>query len=221
MSANSPVHRCPWAEETELYHRHHDEEWGVPQHDGRALWEHLVLDGFQAGLSWLIVLRKREDFRSAFEDFEPEKVARYGPRDVARLLADARIIRSKAKIAAAIANARAYIAMRDAGQDFADFAWEFVGGRPIQNAWKSQGSVPSQTPLSGEVSKTLKGRGFKFVGPVTVYAWMQAVGLVNDHLIGCFRYPEVAALGKQRHKSGAHAASGVHRAPPHARGYGR
>jgi DNA-3-methyladenine glycosylase I len=186
--------RCVWPGNDPLYVNHHDWEWGVPVHDGRALWEHLVLDGFQAGLSWLTVLRKRENFRKAFSDFDPARVARFGERDVARLLQDASIIRSKTKITSAIGNARAYLAMLDAGEDFSDWCWDFTEGRPIQNRWKAQQDVPAVTPLANKVSSALKDKGFKFVGPTKAYAWMQAVGLVNDHVVSCFRHAEVATL---------------------------
>jgi DNA-3-methyladenine glycosylase I len=179
-----------------LYEGYHDTEWGAPEYDSRALWEKLVLDGFQAGLAWITILRKREAFRAAFDDFDPEKVARYGEADRARLMADAGIIRSNAKIDAAIASARIYLEMRDKGEDFADFCWSFVDGRPVQNAWAEFGQVPAQTPLAVEMSKALKAKGFKFVGPVIVYAWMQAVGLVNDHLTCCFRHEQVKGLAR-------------------------
>jgi DNA-3-methyladenine glycosylase I len=162
---------------------YHDEEWGVPEYDDRALWEKLMLDGFQAGLSWAIILRKREALRKAFRNFDPEKVARFGERDVARLLEDSGIIRSRAKIEATIGGARAYLKMKAEGQDFSRFVWTMAGGKPIQNT----GPVPASTALSEEISKALKKRGFKFVGPVIVYAWMQAVGIVNDHSAECFR----------------------------------
>jgi DNA-3-methyladenine glycosylase I len=155
----------------------------VPERDGRKLWEVLMLEGFQAGLSWTIILRKREAFRRAFKSFDPELVARFGEADVARLLEDPGIVRSRAKIEATIAGARIYIAMQAAGDDFSTFVWDIAGGKPIQNA----GHVPASTPLSEELSKVLKKRGFKFVGPVIVYAWMQATGIVNDHAAGCFR----------------------------------
>ena len=174
-----------------LYEGYHDTEWGVPEYDSRALWEKLVLDGFQAGLAWITILRKREAFRAAFDNFDPEKVAGYGDADRARLMADAGIIRSNAKIDAAIAGARIFLDMRDRGEDFSDFCWSFTGGRPVQNRWTAVGQVPAQTDLAVEVSKALKARGFKFVGPVIVYAWMQAVGIVNDHAIGCFRRARV------------------------------
>ena len=175
--------RCAWAEGDPLMRAYHDEEWGVPEYDSRALWEKLMLDGFQAGLSWSIILRKREAFRKAFKNFKPEEVARFGEADVARLLEDAGIVRSRAKIEATIGGARAYLAMQAAGEDFSEFVWKMAGGKPIQN----RGDVPSKTPLSEEFSKALKKRGFKFVGPVIVYAWMQAVGIVNDHAADCFR----------------------------------
>jgi DNA-3-methyladenine glycosylase I len=162
---------------------YHDEEWGVPEYDGRALWEKLMLDGFQAGLSWSIVLRKRDAFRKAFKNFDPKKVARFEERDVARLLEDPGIIRSRAKIEATIGGARAWLKMKDSGEDFSTFVWTMAGGEPIQNT----GPVPASTVLSEAMSKALKVRGFKFVGPVIVYAWMQAVGIVNDHSPECFR----------------------------------
>ncbi len=183
--------RCAWAGVDPLYRAYHDQEWGVPERDSRLLWEHLILDGFQAGLAWITVLRKRDRFRAAFAGFEPERIARYASPDIERLLADPGIIRSRAKIEATIGNARAYLAMRDAGETFSEFAWSFTGGVPIQNTWTGQGDVPAETPMAREASKALKARGFKFVGPVIVYAWMQAAGLVNDHLVGCFRHAEV------------------------------
>ena len=176
-----------------LYEAYHDTEWGVPEYDARALWEKLVLDGFQAGLSWITILRKREAFRAAFDGFDPEKVARYGEAERARLMADPGIVRSGGKIEAAIQGAQIFLEMREAGEDFSEFCWSFTGGKPIQNAW-SAGQVPTQTPLAVEVSKALKAKGFKFVGPVIVYAWMQAVGLVNDHLTCCFRHDTIRKL---------------------------
>ena len=178
-----------------LYEAYHDTEWGVPEYDSRALWEKLVLDGFQAGLSWITILRKRDAFRAAFDNFDPEKVAAYGAADRARLMADAGIIRSNAKIDAAIAGARIYLDMRDCGEDFSAFCWGFTGGKPVQNSWTLDSGVPPQTALAVEVAKGLKAKGFKFVGPVIVYAWMQAVGMVNDHLTCCFRHDAVKAMG--------------------------
>ncbi|MGA0608143.1 DNA-3-methyladenine glycosylase I [Phenylobacterium sp. VNQ135] len=189
--------RCTWKgmNGDPFYERYHDEEWGVPEYDSRALWEKLVLDGFQAGLSWITILRKREAFREAFDSFDPEKVAAYDDADRARLMANPGIIRSNAKIDAAISGAKIYLDMRDRGEDFADFCWGFVDGKPLQNTWDA-GQVPAQTPLAVEVSKALKAKGFKFVGPVIVYAWMQATGLVNDHLTCCFRHDEVKELAR-------------------------
>jgi DNA-3-methyladenine glycosylase I len=181
-----------------LYEAYHDTEWGVPEYDARALWEKLVLDGFQAGLAWITILRKREAFRAAFENFDPEKVARYGEADRARLMADAGIVRSNAKIDAAINGAKIYLAMRDAGEDFSEFCWGFTGGKPIQTGCVSISDVPAQTPLAEEVAKALKAKGFKFVGPVIVYAWMQAVGMVNDHLTCCHRHTPIKAMGEAR-----------------------
>jgi DNA-3-methyladenine glycosylase I len=179
-----PLQRCRWAENDPLLRAYHDEEWGVPQHDSRMLWEMLMLEGFQAGLSWLIILRKREAFREAFRNFEPEAVAKFKERDITRLLQNPGIIRSRAKIEATIAGARIYLAMRDAGEDFSDYVWTMAGGKPIRN---TSGAVPAKSELSETISKALKKRGFKFVGPVIVYAWMQATGIVNDHDARCFR----------------------------------
>ena len=189
-SAGEPP-RCAWPGSDPLYIAYHDQEWGVPERDSRALWEKLVLDGFQAGLSWITILRKREAFRSAFASFDPAAVARFGDGDVERLLSDAAIVRSRAKIEAAIDGARAYLAMREAGEPFGEFVWSFVANTPLQNAWTAQTPPPAQTPLSLELSRALKSRGFRFVGPVIVYAWMQASGLVNDHLASCHRHAEL------------------------------
>jgi DNA-3-methyladenine glycosylase I len=177
------IHRCSWAENDPLMRAYHDEEWGVPQRNSRVLWEALMLDGFQAGLSWLTILRKREAFRKAFRGFDPKKVARMGEADIERLLQNEGIIRSRAKIEATINGAKIYLAMADAGEDFSAYIWKLAGGKPIQNS----GPIPAKTPLSEEISAALKKRGFKFVGPVIVYAWMQAVGIVNDHSANCFR----------------------------------
>lgn len=177
--------RCAWAISDPQMQRYHDTEWGVPERDSRALWEKLMLDGFQAGLSWQTILRKRDAFRVAFKDFDPAVVARFGPGDVERLMGDAAIVRARAKIEATIGNARAYLAMQERGEDFSAFAWGFVDGAPVVNRWATSGEVPAQTPRSQALSKALKARGFKFVGPVIVYAWMQACGLVDDHLRGC------------------------------------
>jgi DNA-3-methyladenine glycosylase I len=192
------ITRCTWKgmNGDPFYEAYHDHEWGVPEWDSRALWEKLVLDGFQAGLSWITILRKREGFRAAFADFDPEKVARFNETDRARLMADAGIIRSNGKIDAAISGARIYLDMRERGEDFGQFLWDMVGGAPIQNTWRA-GEVPAQTPLAVDMAKALKAKGFKFCGPVIVYAFMQATGLVNDHLVGCYRHEECRAMAKR------------------------
>ena len=193
------ITRCTWKgmNGDPFYEAYHDHEWGVPEYDSRALWEKLVLDGFQAGLSWITILRKREAFRAAFAGFDPEKVARFGEADRARLMADAGIIRSNGKIDAAISGARIYLDMRERGEDLSTFLWDIVGGAPIQNAWENGAQVPAQTPLAVDMAKALKAKGFKFCGPVIVYAFMQATGMVNDHFVTCFRHEECKAL---RHK---------------------
>jgi len=191
------LHRCPWANSKEpLYLAYHDEEWGAPLRDPRALYELLTLEGFQAGLAWITVLKKREAFRQAFRGFDPEVVARFGEADIARILADPGVIRSRAKIQAAINGAKATLALRDAGQDLSQFLWSFVDGRPLQNAYATMGEVPASTPLSAELSKALKAKGFNFVGPVIVYAFMQACGMVNDHLVTCFRHTPIRRMGE-------------------------
>jgi DNA-3-methyladenine glycosylase I len=187
MSRTGTVHRCSWAEGNPLMQEYHDTEWGVPEHDARALWEALVLDGFQAGLSWITILRKREAFRKEFRGFVPKVVAQLSEKDVVRALANPDIVRSRAKIEATIANAQAFLEMQKNGEEFSSFVWSYVGGAPA----KIRGTVPAKTPLSETISIALKKRGFKFVGPTTVYAWMQAKGLVNDHVAGCFRRNEV------------------------------
>jgi DNA-3-methyladenine glycosylase I len=184
--ANPPADtrvRCAWASRDAAMAAYHDDEWGVPERDSRALWEKLILDGFQAGLAWSTILNKREAFRKAFRGFDPAQVARFTERDVLRLLGDAGIVRSRAKIEAAIGGARAYLAMQEAGLDFSAFVWDHVGGKPIVGGRKRL----TQSPESEALSKALKARGFKFVGPVIVYAWMQAVGMVDDHEAACFR----------------------------------
>jgi DNA-3-methyladenine glycosylase I len=176
--------RCSWAQGDPLLSAYHDEEWGVPEYDSRALWEKLMLDGFQAGLSWLTILRKREGFRKAFYNFDPVRVARMGEKDVSRLLNDAGIIRSRAKIEATINGARVYQSMKEEGEDFSTWVWSMAGGKPIRN---TTGKVPAKTDLSERISKELRKKGFKFVGPVIVYAWLQATGVVDDHAPNCFR----------------------------------
>jgi DNA-3-methyladenine glycosylase I len=189
----SEVRRCRWVTGKEpLYLAYHDEEWGVPERDPRALWEKLVLDGFQAGLAWITILKKREAFRRAFHGFDPDKVARYGEADIARLLADSGIVRSRSKIEAAIGGARVFLAMRERGEDFAQFLWTFTDGSPLVGRWRGDGDIPAQTPLAVEVAAALKAKGFKFCGPVITYAFMQAVGMVNDHTLDCFRHRELA-----------------------------
>jgi DNA-3-methyladenine glycosylase I len=187
------LQRCAWAESDPLLRTYHDEEWGVPQDDSRMLWEMLMLEGFQAGLSWLIILRKRESFRKAFRNFDPKTVAGFKEKDIERLMADPGIIRARAKIDATIAGARIYLEMEKAGESFSDFVWGMAGGKPILSV---NDKVPAKTPLSEEISKTLKKRGFKFVGPVIVYAWMQAIGMANDHTHDCFRRKAVSKGAK-------------------------
>ena len=183
--------RCPWAGTDPLYVAYHDAEWGVPLHDERALFELLVLEGFQAGLAWITILRKREAFRRAFDGFDPERVARFGAARVERLLADAGIVRHRGKIEGAVASARATLRLRDEAGGLARFAWSFVGGAPIVNRPRELSEVPAQTEESRAFSKALRARGFAFVGPTTCYAFMQSAGLVNDHLAGCFRQRQV------------------------------
>lgn len=175
--------RCRWSENDPLLRSYHDTEWGVPEYDSRTLWENLMLEGFQAGLAWIVVLRKRDAFRAGFRQFDPAKVARLGEREIAGLLKNPGIIRSRAKIEATISGARVFLDMQQAGIDFADWVWDLAGGKPIQNT----GPAPASTPLAADISKELKRRGFKFVGPTIVYAWMQASGIVNDHAPDCFR----------------------------------
>lgn len=183
--------RCGWAGEAPLYVAYHDEEWGVPSHDDQRLFEMLILEGAQAGLSWITILNKREHYRRAFDQFDPEKVARYGEGKVSRLLNDPGIVRNRLKIAAAIGNARAFLDVRDAYGSFDAFVWQFVDGQPVVNHWKRLGDIPSHTPQSDAMSMALKKCGFRFVGPTICYAYMQAVGMVNDHIVSCFRHKEL------------------------------
>ncbi|MDS9466273.1 DNA-3-methyladenine glycosylase I [Paracoccus sp. MBLB3053] len=185
--------RCGWCGADPLYVAYHDEEWGVPEYDSRALWEKLVLDGFQAGLSWITILRKRDSFRECFEGFDPERVARWGEVEIARALADPGIIRHRGKIEATVSGARAYLEI-EGSEGFSPFIWSFVGGRPLQNARASLAEVPAKTAESEAMAKALKKRGFKFCGPVITYAFMQACGLVNDHVTGCPCHAKVKAL---------------------------
>jgi DNA-3-methyladenine glycosylase I len=185
------MHRCEWVPENEpLYVAYHDEEWGAPSRDDRHLYELLVLEGAQAGLSWLTILRKREGYRRAFAEFDAVKVARFGARDVERLMGDAAIVRNRLKIESAIANARAILAL---DVPLSEYLWSFVGGEPKVNRFRTIAEIPAETPESKAMSKDLKKRGFRFVGPTVCYAFMQATGLVNDHVVDCFRYGEVAA----------------------------
>jgi DNA-3-methyladenine glycosylase I len=188
--------RCPWPKDDPLMVAYHDEEWGVPLYDDRRIFEFLVLEGMQAGLSWQTVLRKRENFRRAFSDFDVIKIARYNQRSVARLLKDAGIIRNRQKIEATIGNARAFMAVQDEFGSFSDYIWRFMNGRPLINRWKSLSQLPAKTPLAQAISKDLKQRGFCFVGPTIVYAHMQATGMVNDHLVSCFRHREVQRVAQ-------------------------
>ncbi len=182
--------RCSWCGTDELYVRYHDEEWGVPVHDDRTLFEFLVLEGAQAGLAWITVLRKREGYRAAFDGFDVGKVARYGDRKLQRLLQDPRIIRNRLKVHSARRNARAFLAVQEAWGSFARYMWRFIDGKPIRNRWKSMKDVPASTTLSDAVSRDMKQRGFSFVGSTIVYAHMQATGMVNDHIVDCFRHRE-------------------------------
>ncbi len=192
--------RCPWPKQDALYIAYHDEEWGVPEHDDRALFEKLILDGFQAGLSWITILRKRDNFRRAFDGFEPERIARYDKRKVEALMNDAGIVRNRAKIEGTILSARGYLDIMEKGPGFSVLLWDFVGGKPQINHRRRIADVPAETPVSRALSKELVGRGFKFVGPTIVYAFMQAVGMVNDHLITCHRHPDAQ---QQRRKTRA------------------
>ena len=198
--------RCPWGDGPDpAYRAYHDEEWGVPIRDERHLFELLILEGAQAGLSWSTILRKREGYRRAFSGFDVGAVAAFGDADVARLLADPGIVRNRAKIAAAIGNARATRALYDEGTTLVDHLWSFTGGPPVQNAWVEMGSIPAETSVSRAMSDDLRRRGFRFVGPTICYALMQSAGLVNDHLVGCFRYAQVASEGERAEISGTRA----------------
>jgi DNA-3-methyladenine glycosylase I len=199
MSSVTERKRCGWAGTDPLYVAYHDAEWGVPLHDDHALFEFLVLEGAQAGLSWSTILRKRDAYRRAFDRFDPEKVARYNKRKVSALLADAGIVRNRAKIESAIKNARAFLKVQEEFGSFDAYQWRFVDGRPIQNRRRAIREIPASTVQSDAMSKDLKSRGFTFVGSTIIYAHMQAVGMVNDHLLDCFRYREVAKLGRGKH----------------------
>lgn len=193
MSAK-PLTRCGWHGSDKLYIQYHDKEWGAPLHDERRLFEMLILEGAQAGLSWSTILHKREAFRKAFDNFVPEKVARYSEIKLAKLLANSDIIRNRAKISAAVGNAQAFLRIQDELGSFNTYIWQFVGGKPIRNRWKTLKEIPAETKESEAMSKDLKKRGFRFVGPTICYAYMQATGMVNDHLVSCFRHKQVVGL---------------------------
>lgn len=183
--------RCPWPGDKELYVRYHDEEWGVPRRDERGQFEFLILEGAQAGLSWYTILQRRENYRKAFADFDPEKVARFSDKKIAALLADPGIVRNRLKVEGAVTNAKLFLKVAEKHGGFANYIWSFVDGKPVKNAWRDIGEVPATSPVSDAISKELKRLGFKFVGSTIIYAHMQATGMVNDHLVGCFRYREV------------------------------
>ena len=184
--------RCAWPGDDPLYVAYHDTEWGVPLHDDRGLFEFLILEGAQAGLSWITILRKRENYRRAFDGFDPEKIARYAPKKIERLMRDSGVVRNRLKIEGAVANARAFLSVRNEFGSFDRYIWDFVGGRPIQNRWKTLKQIPATTPESDAMSKDLKARGFKFAGSTTCYAHMQGCGMVNDHVTDYFPHLEVA-----------------------------
>lgn len=188
---NEAKTRCSWSEGSDIYIQYHDEEWGVPERDDQALFAKLILDGAQAGLSWITILKKRDNYYRAFDDFDPEKMARYSDKKVAQLLSDPGIVRNRLKVNAAIINAQAYLKLRDEGKGFSEFLWQFVDGKPKINRWKTPQEIPASTAESDAMSKALKQRGFKFVGSTICYAFMQAVGMVNDHRVDCFRYKQV------------------------------
>jgi len=196
MSARGELTRCPWPGTDPLYVAYHDEEWGVPERDDQALYEKLMLDGFQAGLSWITILRKREAFRRAFDGFAPEKIARYTPQKVEALMRDEGIVRNRMKIEGAVKSAQAWLTIMEQGEGFAAYLWAFVDGRPIDNRYKTIKQIPAETALSRAIAKDLKARGFKFCGPTIVYAFMQATGMVNDHLVACHRHAACVKLGK-------------------------
>jgi len=196
LEAQDRLPRCPWPKGDPIYVAYHDEEWGVPEFDDRALYEKLILDGFQAGLSWITILRKRENFRRAFDGFQPQVIAGYGPKKVAALMTDAGIVRNRAKIEGAILSARAYLDIMERGPGFSARLWDFLDGRPKTNRFRSVSQIPAQTALSQQISKELTRLGFKFVGPTIVYAFMQAVGMVNDHLVKCHRHAACRELGR-------------------------
>jgi DNA-3-methyladenine glycosylase I len=195
--------RCPWPRQDPIYVAYHDTEWGVPELDDRALYEKLILDGFQAGLSWITILRKRDNFRRAFDGFDPARIARYDAAKVETLMQDVGIVRNRAKILGTVQSARSYLKLKETGPGLSALLWDFVDGRPQVNRFRSIGQVPAETELSRRISKELSARGFKFVGPTIVYAFMQAVGMVNDHLVTCFRHSALANGSAPRTKARA------------------
>ncbi|MGI9482679.1 MAG: DNA-3-methyladenine glycosylase I [Hyphomicrobiales bacterium] len=197
ISHEDGSNRCGWCGTDPLYVTYHDEDWGVPEYDDQALWEKLILDGFQAGLAWITILRKRENFRTAFDQFDPHKIVNYDDRKIVELMNDAGIVRNRAKVNATISNARVWLDIMEE-QGFSKYLWSYCNGAPIQNQFESLRQVPAETDLSKEISKDLKKRGFRFCGPTIVYAFMQAVGMVNDHLVGCHCREKVAALAQQK-----------------------
>jgi DNA-3-methyladenine glycosylase I len=190
MSKPEQVQRCSWCGEDEVYLKYHDREWGMPCHSSKKLFESLILDGAQAGLSWITILKRREAYRAAFDNFDAEKIARYGKKDIERLMADSGIIRNRRKIESAIGNAQAYLKLTETEASFSKWLWNFVDGKPVLNHWKDPSEIPASTELSEKISKDLKKHGFSFVGPTIIYAWLQAEGLINDHLVFCFRWKE-------------------------------
>lgn len=198
MAASSPI-RCTWCGTDPLYQQYHDDEWGVPVQDDRRMFEFILLEGAQAGLSWITILRKRENYRTAFDNFDPEKMARYSPARLEKLLQNPGIVRNRLKVAGAVRNARAYLNLVEKQGSFSDFLWQFVDGRPLQNRWANMKAVPASTPQSDQMSKALKKAGFTFVGSTICYAHMQATGMVNDHTIDCFRHQECKKLAKAFH----------------------
>ena len=194
------LHRCPWPGDDPLYVAYHDTEWGVPEYDDRALFEKLILDGFQAGLSWITILRKRENFRKAFDDFDPAKISRYNDKKIAALMNDAGIVRNRAKIEGAVGSAKAYLKIMKEGPGFSELLWSFVDGKPKINARKTKANIPPSTAESVAMSKELLSRGFKFVGPTIVYAFMQATGMVNDHLLTCHCYTKAGKTKRSARK---------------------
>jgi DNA-3-methyladenine glycosylase I len=191
------INRCAWCGDDSLYVRYHDEEWGVPEYDDQRLFAKLILDGAQAGLSWITILRKRDNYWQAFDNFNPEKIAQYDEAKIAELLQNPGIVRNRQKVRSAVKNAQAYLAIMEKEGSFSRFLWDFVDGRPLQNSWRSMEEIPTETAVSRKISKALKQYGFSFVGPTIVYAYMQAVGLCNDHVVDCFRHAECKALASR------------------------